>query len=201
MVVAGDGKQLWLDIKNELKRCFVDKVRPYVASADVQTAEPDRPHPEVLNSKERRSMDSVFDRLITGEKFMCSVKDRMSKLRASTEGNTEVPETPAPIFITERVSATDPRATSALFTAAKRTEVDGLVSRHVWTVVNRNSLPVGANIIGARFDLTLKNAGTDREKAKARFVGQGFRDKLKDFIVHSSPTLRQSSTKIILSVS
>eukprot|EP00171_Calliarthron_tuberculosum_P003183 IDg3183t1 len=198
MVVAGDGKNLWISIKNELKRVSVDKVREYVRP---NTIDPEAPNRAELTLNQRQSMESIFDRLITGETFLTQVQNRMSRLRSSTEGNSKVVETPSPILLTERVPLSDPRATSTPFELAKREEIHGLVTRNVWHVVNRRDLPDSANIIGARFDLKIKNLGTDRAKAKARFVCQGFRDELKDFIVHSSPTLRQSSTKIILSVS
>eukprot|EP00171_Calliarthron_tuberculosum_P010956 IDg10956t1 len=71
---------------------------------------------------------------------------------------------------------------------------------HAWKVVNSSEISHDVNIIGARFNLPLNNVGTDLEKAKARFVGQGFKDAMKNYIVHSSPTLRQSLTKLILSV-
>ena len=66
------------------------------------------------------------------------------------------------------------------------------------SVVNVQSLPTGANIIGGRFANVLKNPGTEKEFAKARYVSQGYNDKMKMFVVHSTPTLRQSSSKIIV---
>ncbi len=47
---------------------------------------------------------------------------------------------------------------------------------------------------------SLEDAGTAKERVRARFVGQGYGDKMKPFIVHNNHTLRQSSTKIIMSV-
>lgn len=35
--------------------------------------------------------------------------------------------------------------------------------------------------------------------AKSRYISQGFREKMKAFVVHSLPTLRQSSIRIIVS--
>lgn len=120
-------------------------------------------------------------------------------MRKSTEGNVEVIETPTPILLVNLVPHSDPRANSSRFDESKKSEVEGLQRRQVWTVVSGDTLPADANIIGVRFNLTLKNYGTEREKVKARFMGQGYKDDMKDFIVHSTPTLRQSSTRIILS--
>ena len=59
--------------------------------------------------------------------------------------------------------------------------------------------PKDANILGGRFVCTLKNKETDKEKAKARNVAHGHREKEKPFIVHNVTTLRQSSVKILVS--
>ena len=45
----------------------------------------------------------------------------------------------------------------------------------------------------------MKNLGTMAEEAKARFVAQGHKDREKTFIVHDISTLRQTSTKLIIS--
>ena len=49
--------------------------------------------------------------------------------------------------------------------------------------------------------MTIKNLGAKKEKYEARYVGQGFNEKLKDFAIHKCPILRQSSTRLIVSVS
>lgn len=54
-------------------------------------------------------------------------------------------------------------------------------------------------MLGGRFVLALKNAGTENEKPKARFVAQGFADKEKDYLIHNVTSLRQSSVRVILS--
>jgi len=56
-----------------------------------------------------------------------------------------------------------------------------------------------ANIIGGRFVYTLKQVGTAVEFAKARFVAQGHRDKAKWYVVHNLATMRQRSTRILVS--
>ena len=67
-----------------------------------------------------------------------------------------------------------------------------------------------AEYFGGRFILALNNAGTDGELAiaialhngllKARYVAQGHRDMDKSYMVHNITNLRQSSTRIIVSV-
>jgi len=85
--------------------------------------------------------------------------------------------------------------------AAKWAEADGLKHRRAWKKVHKRDVPAGANILGARFVNAIKQPNTPAEKAKSRFVAQGFGDKEKPFIVHNLSTLRQSSTKLIVSTS
>ena len=73
------------------------------------------------------------------------------------------------------------------------------MERDSFRKIKVNQLPRNANVLGGRFVYTLKNAGLDNEQPKARYVAQGHKDREKPFIVHSIPTLRQSSTKILVS--
>lgn len=54
---------------------------------------------------------------------------------------------------------------------------------------------------GGRFVHTLKHVGSPDEKPKARYVAQGHKDKDKPFVVHNMSTLRQRSTKMLVSTS
>ena len=58
-------------------------------------------------------------------------------------------------------------------------------------------LPKNGTVLGVRFVLTLKKAGTKDKTPKARFVAQGFSDREKDFIIHNVTSLKQSSVRII----
>lgn len=60
-------------------------------------------------------------------------------------------------------------------------------------------MPDGANILSGRFVHTLKNVDTAEEEPKSRFVVQGDRDKAKAFVVHNLATLRQRSTRLLVS--
>ena len=91
------------------------------------------------------------------------------------------------------------RKDSKVFHIAKNDEIRGLIERIPWSVVHVQSLPLGADIIGGRFGNVLKNAGTEKELAKERYVAQGYNDKMKLFVVHNNTTaLRQSSSKTIV---
>jgi hypothetical protein len=59
------------------------------------------------------------------------------------------------------------------FMAAKQKEIEGLISRNTWKVVERSKVKTDANILNGRFVPTIKNIGTDEEFYKARYVLQG----------------------------
>lgn len=96
------------------------------------------------------------------------------------------------VNLTETLSPQDPRGTSPIFQEAKKREVEGLENRSVWRVIPKSDLPEKPNIVGGKFVLTMKNLGTNKEKAKARYVGLGHLDKDKPHMVHNTTTLRQS---------
>ena len=103
------------------------------------------------------------------------------------------------VLATEILKPGDERSINLEFVSAKQAEIDGLRRRDTWKVVKMSSLPRNANILEGRFVCTVKNLGTMAEEAKARFVAQGHKDREKLFIVHDISTLRQTSTKLIIS--
>ena len=65
-------------------------------------------------------------------------------------------------------------------------------------MILKSEMCANPNILGGRFVLAIKDAGTNKERWKARFVVQGHREKLKTSLVHDSPTARQNSTRLIV---
>ena len=102
-------------------------------------------------------------------------------------------------FLTEVVDPSDPRSKSDAFRSAMKDEVKGLEHCGVWVKIPKARLPKDANMLGGRFVLTLKRAGTEHETHKARFVAQGFSDRDKDYIIQNITSLRQSSVRMIVS--
>ena len=121
--------------------------------------------------------------------------------RRGAGGSENEQEAASTTLITEVLEPGDPRALTPEMEAAKWAEADGLKHRRAWKKVHKRDVPAGANILGARFVNAIKQPNTPAEKAKSRFVAQGFGDKEKPFIVHNLSTLRQSSTKLIVSTS
>eukprot|EP00170_Pyropia_yezoensis_P001479 contig_6504_g1483 len=104
-------------------------------------------------------------------------------------------------LITEVFKESDVRIQSEPFRASTQWEVDGLLGRGAMKVVKKRSLPKGANVVGGRFVHTLKHAGSPEERPKSRYVAQGHKDRDKRFVVHNLSTLRQRSTKMVVSTS
>ena len=102
-------------------------------------------------------------------------------------------------YLTEVIDSTNPISKSERFQKAKEQEVQGLNSRGTWEIVKKSDVSTGANILGGRFVLALRNVSTENEQAKARFVAQGFANKEKDFLIHNVMSLRQSSVRVLLS--
>lgn len=65
-------------------------------------------------------------------------------------------------------------------------------------MVLKDEMPDNENVIGGRFVLAIKDGGTDREIFQARFVVQGYRDKMKNSLIHDSSTTKHSSTKLLI---
>lgn len=110
------------------------------------------------------------------------------------------PATEEEIYMTEVISPNDPRATCDEMTEAKRKETRDLLRRKTFKAVLMEDIPPNANLIPGRFVLAVKSKLDGKVKFKARFVFGGHRDKLKEFMVHSSQTLQPQSIRILLEV-
>jgi hypothetical protein len=77
------------------------------------------------------------------------------------------------VHITEIIEADDPRATCPKMQRAKVVEMKGLLEKGVFEIILRDDIPEGANTLGGRYVLALKDVGTEKERWKARFVVQG----------------------------
>jgi hypothetical protein len=67
-------------------------------------------------------------------------------------------------------------------------------------IVDKETIPKDAKILNGRFVLTIKNANSDDEICKARYVVQGHKDREKSLLEHNSTTVRQSSTRLIMTL-
>lgn len=191
-----DGKMAHIDYNGEMKLYSVDKLKLYdVNKMNLPPPQSDdgtdsnygkQPVPSDITKEisdllhEHSSPTSPPNPLV--DKFMESLRD---------DGVS---------FMTRILSPDDKLGESSQFQEAKRKEIQGLISRQSWNVVERADLHPKSNILGGRFVLTLKNTDTPNEKPKARYVAQGHRDKEKFHLVHDITTLRQSSIRLIMSL-
>lgn len=64
----------------------------------------------------------------------------------------------------------------------------------------RQEVGQGANILGDRFVLLIKNKDTDKEMFKARYVVQGHLDWDKNMLVHNSTNVGQKDVWLLISI-
>jgi len=107
-------------------------------------------------------------------------------------------ETQTRAFFTEVIDPSDPR--SALFSDAKRREIEGLIDRGTFPIVLQRDVEYEPNIIPSRFVLAIKKADDGTEAYKARFVLGGHRDKENRSLVHNATTLKQSSIRLLVAL-
>ncbi|OSX76619.1 hypothetical protein BU14_0183s0011 [Porphyra umbilicalis] len=213
-VIAQQDKVVWLAIDGHLRQFAVDKVKPYLTStpahADEETKTPTPlgaavPASATTPTKQPASLTATMsqpirapsppptgdnpdfgrhlDSTITGEALLAAVHRTV----------------PAVVGLNKVIPASDPRVATTQFRDAALKEVAGLRDRGAFSVVNAADVPPEASVIGGRFVYTLNHVGAPEEMAKARFVAQGHRDKAKWFVVHNLATLRQRSTRLLVS--
>jgi Reverse transcriptase (RNA-dependent DNA polymerase) len=103
-------------------------------------------------------------------------------------------------FVTEVIRPSDTRSFDTKMKAAKQKQIRGLLERGTFKIVLRNDIPKGANKLGGRYVLTIKDSGTDREIWKARYVIQGHWDQENEIMVRSSTNVQQRSLRIIFAL-
>ena len=190
-IVEVDGKQVYvLDDKGVRKQFSLAQVHPYYENPN-ETCFANL-HDVLVNF----ASDASHPNDVTNSCSASPPDANSGKWTSHTlEGNGH-----SNIHLTQDIPSRDSRASSNAAIEAKRKEIAGLISRNTWKIVCETDLPRDANVLGGRFILTLKEAGTEKEFYKARYVVQGHRDKEKAFLVHNSTTLQQQSTKLILSL-
>ena len=222
-VLDSDGKLLRLDVRGSVMQVYVDKVKLYLSPQNnprlestkrasqlgIESSDPqsDAQVARSTNSDIIGELEDILSGLRDRELKISTVNlvgaphpQRESIFPAFADDNPKNSSYTAHEHLTEILEADDPRANSKMFNIAKDVEVKGLLKRKTWRVIPKTQLPTGANVLSGRFVLTLKNVGSDTQRAKARFVAQGHRDKEKRVMVDNFTSLRQSSTRLIISI-
>ena len=107
---------------------------------------------------------------------------------------------PYSVHVVEIIKPSDPRSHSKEAQQAKRKEIEGLIGRGTWKIVVEEDVPQNSNILSGHFVITIKDVETDNPIYKARYVMHGQKEKEKSQLVHIATTLRQSSTRVIVSL-
>lgn len=216
-VIKADGKLVWIDVDGTAKLFSVDKVKQYRHSAvpgakggesdqispdGSDNAAPPRPEDGELSVREvgDEELDQLMDAKRTGDQLLRDLCNGLHTF-SETAPPSEHIFSPSGVLITEVLTEGDVRIQSEPFRASTQREVDGLLGRGTMKVIKKRSLPKGANIVGGRFVHTLKHVGSPKEQPKSRYVAQGYKDRDKRFVVHNLSTLRQRSTKMVVSTS
>lgn len=107
---------------------------------------------------------------------------------------------PPGILVIEVTHPADRRGRSQLPNEVKASEFAGLAERSAYKIVLKEDVRKGANILGGRLVLAIKNADAEDEVYKARFVLQRNTDIEKNTLVHNSTSLRQGSISVLLAL-
>lgn len=188
-VIDIDSKAVTVILNGRPSSYSIDKCRRYI----VQQLEEEAP--TVPDSIPAETMD------------INQSDDTAADIAAADETYWDLPyvdghsDNPFDVFVVRLLTPSEPRAQEPDFDTAKRIEVDGLIKRKIWRIVNSDDIPNDANVVGGRFILSLKNVGTPDEAAKVRYIAQGYADAEKPFLVHDVSALRPTSIRFILSIS
>lgn len=104
------------------------------------------------------------------------------------------------IHLTEILHPTDLRASSPEMNEAKKAKIKGLLKRGTFKIILKRDVPKNGNILPGRFVLAIKSLVDRKIKFKARYVIGGHRDKLREYLIHSSNSTQPQSVRILLSL-
>ena len=73
-----------------------------------------------------------------------------------------------------------------------------MIKRETFIVLLKSEMPDDSSILGGRFVIAIKEESTGKEIWKARFVVQGYRNKLKNSLVHNTCTTSRHNTRLLV---
>lgn len=99
-------------------------------------------------------------------------------------------------FLTEVLKRGNPRCLSRQISDAKREEVHQLMKQGTFKLILKEDIHPNANVLSARFLLSMKSTIHNKTKWKARDVAGGHREKLKKLQVHTSQSAKPPSVSL-----
>eukprot|EP00171_Calliarthron_tuberculosum_P022791 IDg22791t1 len=154
---------------------------------------------EVQFSLHQVILSSKYDSIVNGENTVQIIHNATKQFRSSNRTMRQK-QKPLSVHITEIVRPKDPRAWTQEVRDAKQAELKNLAKRGTWKIVSTEEVPPNSNILTGMFVISIKNCETDNPVFKARYVIHGHKDREKEELVHSSTTVQQSSTRLIVSL-
>lgn len=97
------------------------------------------------------------------------------------------------MLFSEAVRSGDPMINHTSMIEAMSSEVKGIFEKGTCKVVLKEEVFPDGNVLSGRFVMTIKSTENDELELKARFVVGGYRDKIKNLVIHSSQTSQTSS--------
>jgi hypothetical protein len=112
------------------------------------------------------------------------------------------PDRPNMTFLLDTLFPTTTLTTtpSAPFAQSRQKELNGLLEKGVFQVVDARDVPAGVRIFNSRFVDEIKDLGTDKAFEKSRLVVQAYKDAGKDMVLTQSPTIQRVSQRVILAL-
>jgi hypothetical protein len=87
-----------------------------------------------------------------------------------------------------------------LYTDSRRKELNSLLKKGVFKLINIADIPQRVRIFNSRFVNQIKDAGTDKAFKKSRLVVQAYNNQGKELVLTQSPTIQRVSQKLILAL-
>ncbi|KAI0994114.1 hypothetical protein K3495_g14069 [Podosphaera aphanis] len=89
---------------------------------------------------------------------------------------------------------------SQSFADSRRKEINDLLEKGVFKIIDESSVPQSVRILNSRFVFEIKKIGTDKAFEKSRLVVQAFNDHGKEFVLTQSPTIQRMSQRLTLAL-
>jgi hypothetical protein len=198
-----DGESCLIGFPNAPPRAFRStKIKPFLrASDDLQILKEDLPG-------DGKSTSLTGPAANTRSRTVANREEELEILMTTTEDNQEAFEA----WLTEKEIrdaqiSIDLREKGIIktpgksFELSRRTEIDGLLARGVFKMINENDPSIGKErIFGSRLVDEVKGKETPVPYEKSRLVIQAYNDKGKKDILTQSPTIQRVSQRILVAL-
>ena len=103
-------------------------------------------------------------------------------------------------YMTEIIDPDDERASNKEMTDAKKKEFKSLFERGTFKIILWEDIPRDGKFLPGRFVLAIKSTMDGKTKYKATYVIGEHRDRMKNWMAHSSTTIQPQSVRLLLAL-